>query len=227
MIDQGDASVDDMRHEGPWNSFKFDPAPLHDDVLRVADLAESLGYRFLFRPAEYSLEEVQARLREEGPSAFLRIVRVQEDISPKAPLPTAEQFLVERLKKLDPQTELIITDPYFFTHSRRHDADEYAASVARIVTPLLGENVRLKLVIDPNASHDIVRGAVEGALCAKVSGLTIEVIESRDFHDRFWIADRERGVIIGTSLNKLGGKIYFSDALSDSDVVAVLDALES
>lgn len=48
------------------------------------------------------------------------------------------------------------------------------------------------------------------------------MVESNDFHDRFWIADRARGLVIGTSLNKIGSRIFFVDQLSGSDVKAVL-----
>lgn len=41
-----------------------------------------------------------------------------------------------------------------------------------------------------------------------------------------WIADGERGLIIGASLNKIGGKIFFVDELSRSDVKAVLDEVD-
>lgn len=220
------AHEDDIRHEGAWNSFQFDPAPLHGDVLLMANRAEELGYRFLFREAGYSLEEVQTRLRFEGPSAFLKIIRLQEDISPKAPLHSAEQFLAARLRRLEPESELIITDPYFFTRARRSDADVYAASVARIVGPLLQDNVALTVISDRAVGHVEVEQAVQSALNEGRSGLEIRIIYSNEFHDRFWIVDRSRGIVMGTSLNKIGGKVFFVDALSDQDVAAVLVELE-
>lgn len=221
------ADEDDIRHEGVWNSFQFDPAPLHDDVLLIADRAEELGYRFLFRDAGYTLEEVQTRLRAEGPSAFLGVVRLQEDISPKAPLPSAEQFLSARLLRLKPESELIITDPYFFTSARRSDAEVYAASVARVVVPLLDGNVSLTVISDRAVGHADVERAVQGALREGGWGLEIRMVYSNEFHDRFWIADRSRGLVMGTSLNKIGGKVFFVDSLTGEDVSAVLLELQS
>lgn len=216
---------DDFRHVGAWNSFKFDPDPRHDDVLVLADRAEELGYRLLFRDAGYSLEEVQTRLREEGPSAFLKIVRLREDISPQAPTPTIEQFLSERLARLAPMSELIITDPYLFTSTRRRDADVYAASVTALVSPLLNDRVALTVVVDPAASNADVQEAIRLALTDVQPTLAIRVVHSSDFHDRFWIADRTRGIILGSSLNKIGGKVFFVDSLSDRDVAAVVSEL--
>ena len=64
--------------------------------------------------------------------------------------------------------------------------------------------------------------AVLEPLHARARDLDIRIIESNDFHDRFWIADRERGLIIGTSLNQIGTRKFFVDELSQSDVAAVL-----
>ena len=47
-------------------------------------------------------------------------------------------------------------------------------------------------------------------------------MKSKNFYDRFWITDRSRGVIMRTSLYKIDRKFFFTDALSDSDVAAVL-----
>jgi hypothetical protein len=48
-----------------------------------------------------------------GQARFSKSSDFQEDSSPKAPLPSAEQFLAARLRRLEPESELIITDPYF------------------------------------------------------------------------------------------------------------------
>ena len=216
-----------FRHEGYWNSFQFDPPLTHEDALLVVSRAEELGYRMLFRRADYSLEEVQAKLVEEGPSAFLDMVWIEEDISPKEPAPTAEQRMAARLKRLAPATELIITDPYLLTHSRSRDAEEYARSVGGMIAPALIAGLRITAVVDPRQNDSQVRAAVEKELRAHGQDLTLTVVESTAFHDRFWIADRVRGLVIGTSLNKIGAKVFFVDELSESDVAAVLVELSS
>lgn len=211
-----------FRHDGYWNSFQFHPPLTHEDALVILKRAEALGYRMLFRRADYSLEEVQAQLVEKGPSAFLNLTWLQEDISPKEPPPTAEQRMAARLRSLAPAAELIITDPYLFTRSRNGDATPYAQSVGRMMAPALTAGLHIIAVVDPRQSDLQVQAAVEAELHTRRQGLNITVLESTDFHDRFWIADRTRGLIIGTSLNKIGGKIFFVDKLSESDVTAVL-----
>jgi len=189
----------------------------------VGSFVRDLGYEFLFRPADYSLEEVQSILRETGPSAFLDNTSLAHDISPRAPLPAVEDFISARLARLAPTTELVIVDPYFFPSRPHPSVEEYAASVGRLVSPLLNERVKLTVVVDQPDSG--VQAAVERVLASARSPLAMKVVRSKNFHDRFWIADRSRGTILGSSLNKIGSRIFFIDALSDQDLGAVLSEL--
>lgn len=223
-----DVPMDDSeyRHTGAHNAFRFDPDPLHTDLLILTNRAEELGYRLLIRDPGFTLTEVQHRLREDGPSAFLEVVQIQEDIFSSSSLPSAEEFVIQRLLRLKPESELIIADPYMFTSSRKNDADIYAASVAKIITPLLSDGTSLHFVADERNSCQAVHDEVTTALTSEVANLKIRTTYSRDFHDRFWIADRTRGVILGTSLNKIGSKIFFIDKLSSRDVTAVLQEVD-
>lgn len=211
-----------FRHDGNWNSFQFDPPLTHEDALVLVARAEELDYRMLFRRADYSLEQVQAQLVDKGPSAFLDLTWLQEDISPKEPPPTAEQRMADRLRKLAPIADLIITDPFLFTRSRSKDSEVYAASVGNMISSALAKGLRITAIVKPSENDAQVRAAVEAELHARGQDLTISVVESNDFHDRFWIADRARGLVIGTSLNKIGHRIFFVEEFSEDDVAAVL-----
>lgn len=204
------------------NAFGFVPNLTYSDLMRIANFAETLGYATKIRDLGYTLEEVQNRLRDDGPSAFLRLKRIQEDVSPKAPAKQAIQYVAERLDRLAPQDELIITDPYLFSSSARKDIEAYSQSVADLIAPLLANGAKLIAIVDKDTSHREVRDAVLDRLAAARDDTEIRVVESKDFHDRFWIADRCRGVIMGTSLYKIGRKIFFMDTLSESDIAAVL-----
>ncbi|UBH25198.1 hypothetical protein KW076_03130 [Micrococcus porci] len=204
------------------NAYGFVPNLTYSDLMRIASFAKTLGYDTKIRDLGYTLEEVQKRLREDGPSAFLRLKRIQEDVSPKAPAKQAIQYVAERLDRLAPQDELLITDPYLFSSSARKDIEAYSQSVADLIAPLLANSAKLIAIVDKDASHREVRDAVLDRLAAARDVTDIRVVESKDFHDRFWIADRCRGVIMGTSLYKIGRKIFFMDTLSESDIAAVL-----
>lgn len=216
-----------FRHDGDWNSFQFSPPLTHEDALLLLKRAEELGYKMLFRRADYSMEQVQARLVESGPSYFLNMTMLQEDISPKELPPTAEKRMADRMQKLAPETELIITDPYLFTGSRKSDSEVYAASVGNMLAPALTAGLHITAVVSRDGNNSKVRAAVEAELHTRMNDLTISVIESSDFHDRFWIADRRRGLVVGTSLNKIGTRIFFVDELSEDDVRDVLAEVEN
>lgn len=216
-----------FRHYGAWNSFEFDPPLTHTDCLELVSHAKELGYRMLFQRADYSLEEIQERLVEEGPSSFLNMTSLQHDISPKEQPKTAEQRMSDRMSKLAPVDDLIITDPYLFTGSRKRDSDIYAASVVGMIAPALAKGLRITAIVSPSQNDDTVRTAVLDQLHARGQDFDIKVVESHDFHDRFWIADRARGLVVGTSLNKIGSRIFFVDELSTSDVAAVLAEVDA
>ncbi|MCX8452806.1 hypothetical protein [Paenarthrobacter ureafaciens] len=217
----------EFRHYGAWNSFQFDPPLTHDDCLELLSHAQELGYRMLFRRTDYSLEEIQEQLVEKGPGSFLNMTWLQEDISPKEPPKTAEQRMSDRMSKLAPADDLIITDPYLFTSSRKRDSHDYAASVVGMIAPALAKGLRITAIVSPSQNDDTVRTAVLDQLHARGQDLDITVVESPDFHDRFWIADRTRGLVVGTSLNKIGSRIFFVDELGKSDVAAVLAEVDA
>lgn len=130
--------------------------------------------------------------------------------------------MADRMQKLSPINDLIITDPYLFTRSRTKDSEVYATSLGNMIAPALAKGQHITAIVKPSENDAKVRAAVEAELHARVQDLTISVVESDDFHDRFWIADRARGLVIGTSLNKIGRRIFFVDELSDTDVATIL-----
>lgn len=217
----------EFRHLDAWNSFQFDPPLTHTDTLDLASRAKELGYRMLFRRADYSIEQIQEQLVDRGPGSFLNMIWLQEDVSVKEPAMTAEQRMATRLQKLAPTNELIITDPYLFTDSRKRDSQDYAASLVRMIAPALTTGLRITAVVSKPGNNATVRAAVVDQLHALGHELDINVVESDAFHDRFWIADQERGLIIGASLNKIGRRIFFVDELSRSDVAAVLAEVDA
>lgn len=51
----------------------------------------------------------------------------------------------------------------------------------------------------------------------------IEVEYSDAFHDRFWIANGNKGFISGTSLNGVGKRYSLIEILSEEDVTSIMD----
>lgn len=65
--------------------FRISPEPDYEHLMKICDLATSLGLKLLTTEKQFSFEEVQEKLYQHGPSFFLNSTRFQEDISPKAP----------------------------------------------------------------------------------------------------------------------------------------------
>lgn len=193
----------------------IDPDLTYGHLLEINKFVEGLGYTMRESSKEYSLSEVKEKLQTEGPSAFLSIAWLQEDISPKAPLPSARLFVQERFAKLAPAQELIITDPYLFAGN-----EEYARWLAQLMASVLTEDGSVTCVVNSAISQE-ARSATEKELLQLMPNVSLNVIGSSDFHDRFWIADRDRGVIVGASLNGIGRKIFFMDSLPYADVQEV------
>ena len=218
---------DELRVAGRQNTFAFAPEPTYEDLFTLDHQARALGYSLRLVNRGRTLGEIQDTLRTVGPSAFLRQVLVAEDISPKAPPLEAARFISARLARLEPQAELLITDPYMLTKTREKDAEQYAQDAHALIAPLLSSAVMLRLVVSEANTSEAVRDALLEKLRSGNPELRVDVVESDDFHDRFWIADRARGIVMGTSLNRIGRRIFLIDALSDTDVKAVLDEVDA
>ncbi|MDJ0348942.1 hypothetical protein [Cryobacterium sp. PH29-G1] len=204
--------------------FEIRPHPKYRDLMRINELVNALGYTMPFSTKQYSLEDVQTKLRAEGAHAFLRFVRLQEDISPKASYRTAQQFVAERLARLGPANDLIIIDPYLFPPTPSLGEEEYAEFLADLIAPLLNADATVRCVVNKKANTRIVATTTEHLHSLK-PGVSLVVHKSEDFHDRFWIAEESRGVVVGASLNGLGSKLFFIDELRSGDVAAIMQEL--
>lgn len=205
--------------------FEIRPHPTYADLAQIHEFVNELGYTFPFSRKQFSLEDVQYKLRTEGPQAFLRYIRLQEDISPKAPFKRALAFVAERLAVLAPASELTIIDPYLFPTRPQLGVDEYSANLAALIAPIVEPEAKLRFVVNTRANSE-VESNVNTILGDLVAGITIQIHHSEDFHDRFWVADRSRGVVVGTSLNGLGSKLFLMDSLNASDVATIVEILD-
>lgn len=216
-----DDSFDDLIIDYADARFELRPHPTYSDLMRINALANELGYQMPFSMKQYSLEDVQEKLRSEGPAAFLGTVWLQEDVSPKAPVQSADQFVAERLARLAPAGDLVIVDPYLFPPRPDPSTAEYGQRLASLIAPLLAERATVTAIVNERANAE-VEDATLRALVALSPNATLTVRRTEDFHDRFWIADGARGVVVGASLNGIGRRIFFIDQMRDADVAAVI-----
>lgn len=196
----------------------------YEDLRTIYKHIENLGYELKTLNRGYSLEEVQEKLLTEGPSAFLRLTRLQEDILPKAPPKKAWQSVAERLALLGPAKDLTIVDPFLFSETMKaHQIPQYSQQLAALIGPILTSNASITCVVD-KLNKDVLR-ATEAQLALSRPDVSISAKQTNHFHDRFWIADRSKGVVVGTSLTGIGKRVCFIDALSATDVGSVVDEL--
>lgn len=221
-----DSDDDALLWSGPRNSFQFAPEIPHEALLDVARYAKRLGYEIRLREAGLQRGEIVSRLRSDGPGYFLRPVRLQEDVLGRASTESVTEQIATRLASLAPTSELLITDPYLFPSSVERDIEVYSSNIAELLIPLLGSGARLNTIVDAKATSDVVKDEVIRRISEALPDLQATVTLSSHFHDRFWIADRARGVIMGTSLNKVGRKIFFMDSMTVQDVGAVVAEIE-
>ena len=55
--------------------------------------------------------------------------------------------------------------------------------------------------------------------------LSVVCKTTKEFHDRFWIIDRTKGLFIGTSLNGIGKRYALVDIIRDNDTKDLMNAL--
>lgn len=190
----------------------------------ICKYVEDLGYELKTVEKGESLEEVQEKLRTEGARAYLKQMRLQEDISPKAPPRNAMQFVSERLARLGPTGELTIVDPYLFPNSlKSHEIPEYTKLLSGLIASAVASAATVTCVVKEK-NGDVI-DALNAELVARGLEVSVTIKQTDNFHDRFWIADRSKGVVVGTSLRGLGKRIFFIDALSASDVGSVVQEL--
>jgi hypothetical protein len=170
-----------------------------------------------------SYSSVEALVRSRGPAiarkmgltSFLLADMFTESIVPggNANASDALDILSLYVSELAPTQSLIIADPYFFGRGA-----DLISRFDRVLGSVLGQVAELTIVHSPqpNATQNFTN--LSGHIVSRWPGLTFRTIPSADIHDRFWIADRVRALIVGTSLNTYGSKFCFVEHLSPQDV---------
>lgn len=120
--------------------------------------------------------------------------------------------------------ELIIIDPFLFAPTTDTN---YRGLIVAILSHFAQKLGMIRTIVHPNKIDITLRGAVESNLKALNSSLLFTHQTSLDYHDRFWIAGRSRGILTGSSLNGLGKKYALIDRLKDKDVTDILNSLVS
>lgn len=195
------------------------------DLEELLAVLSPLGLEaFLTTRAELAEEEIRRTLVERGISSIWQTVIFQEALLPRTPdVPALVAILREMLERLTPKSEFVVVDRYLF--SKQYSSD-YLDTLVEVLEPVVRGVQELRVITSPN--HDVqLRHALEQRLRDLNPGCHFKLCCSERFHDRFWIADGDRGLFVGTSLNGLGCRYALADKLAADDVCQIMAALES
>lgn len=197
-----------------------------DKLLEIQAAVSPLGVEIgMTHPARIVAEHGKQYVLENGVSSLFTVQLLQEDILPQAPT-AARQPLFDVIKKfmaqLAPTQSVTIVDPYFFAS---RNVLTYPAIVANVLGPAVNTISKINFVRDGTKDVAGLSAAVVAALQALNGSLTISDHTTGDFHDRFLIVDGTRGLVLGTSLNGVGGRVCLLDYLSATDVATIVQEL--
>ncbi len=176
----------------------------------------------------FAIEECQKMLHEDGISSVMSIVSIQESLMHKTTNPQHKFLIVdmlrEKLSKFLPQKELIIVDNYIFPR-KLNDKVEYFHMLEDVFRPAVEQIESLIFVTKKGFNQDLY-SEFRNILLDLNPNLSIECNITDDFHDRFWITDRQDGLFIGTSLNGIGKRYALVDTIEEDDVEEIVKTLE-
>jgi hypothetical protein len=120
--------------------------------------------------------------------------------------------------------KLIIIDPYFFNGSKKH-LEKFIENITK--------NIRISslkyLTVVYDGEENVITKSYKKSLekIARESRCILRCISTDEFHDRIWIKDRESAILVGTSLNGIGGRLSFIVPLPNNDLSELLDYLDN
>jgi len=203
----------------------------HQKLLELDSFLRERGIKYYFFDLDwYCIEECQKLIRAQGPSYVLSLVRLQEALLPKTDTTDEKVFdlLVGMLRckliDLAPSQSLTLIDSYIFTPNIR-DKQGYLEMFEDIFGPVVSSIKEVRFVTSPDHYDNSLYQDVIRLLKRLNPQLFVECSTTKDFHDRFWIADETKGLFIGTSLNGVGKKYALVDNMSDDDTKAIVDEL--
>jgi hypothetical protein len=213
--------------------------PLRDDHLLLLRGADSFDREALIRalePTGFSAyigsraaigeAELKRLLVSKGVSYLWQLVPLREAALPpgspdeRAPL---LRVLADMIANLEPTQSFIVVDRYLLPVSAV--PPDYVAELATLLEPAASRVESLRLVT--GRFDAMLLGSLVAALADTCPACAVSHATSDRYHDRFWIADRARGLFVGTSPNGIGRRYALVDYLSEKDVTDIVDDLSA
>lgn len=123
------------------------------------------------------------------------------------------------LKEIDAENgDLIIIDPYLFP--RRFNS-EYTYLMIEILNGVKLKSIQF--ITSKKTYNEKLYNDIKNMCDCK----NIRLKFTDDYHDRFWIANKSKGFIMGTSLNGLGSRISLIDFINKDDLKDIVSDFDS
>ena len=122
---------------------------------------------------------------------------------------------------------LIVIDPYIYSGHNAIELEEYTGEFSRAARISSPELQQLHIVF--NSSHGGCSTRVQTAIreTAVDSGKSFTEKDTPLIHNRIWVADHSRAVLVGASFNGLGKRLSFITELHESDLHDLLCFLDN
>jgi hypothetical protein len=195
------------------------------DLEALLAAVEPLGFELrIGKRFDLVASELKRLVAEKGISYVWQLVRLQEAVlAPTQNVPAIVTLLSAMLSRLAPTQGFVIVDRFLLPKSKSSD---YLNTLVSLIEPICRAVSQLILITSRNYDRQLLTNFI-----AQVSPLgsncQISHRISDTFHDRFWIADRQRGLFIGTSLNGIGSRYALADYMHKNDVRDIVAALVS
>jgi len=209
---------------------------LKSDTPIEAELLEDLGNRLQERGIEiyildvdtYCLEMCQKLIMEKGSRYILSLERLKEAVLPKTGRAEKPELLVrvlsDYLQALSPLTDLTIVDPYFLP-LKQSDRAEYVGTFREIFGLVIPKVEMIRFITKPEYNRELYED-IKSVLIDLNPQIKVVHRMTKDFHDRYWIADEVKGLFIGTSLNGIGKKYALVDFMKEEDTATIVRELK-
>jgi len=211
--------------------------PLRDDELiilrgpktfdpqELTRVIEPLGFTAYistrFAAVEYELKQLVIK---KGVSYVWRLVHLQEAVLPPGPAQRSGllKMLDGMLAKLVPIHEFVIVDPYLLPKTKMAS---YLTELVSLLSPIACAVPKIFLVTSRHYDGQLLQN-LQASLTKSCPNCRLIHKVSNRYHDRFWIADLERGLFVGTSLNGIGCHYAMADYMDVNDVKMVITDLK-
>jgi hypothetical protein len=121
---------------------------------------------------------------------------------------------------------LVMIDPYAYGGEGAEKATSYVDELAKAAR--IDSSSLKALHIIYSSKHGQTKAIIEGiAARAACAGVKLTDCDTDTIHDRMWIADRARGLVVGTSFGGIGNRAAFLLDLPELDLKHVLEFIDS